>query len=249
MLFVRAGFSSILSSGTLLFVVVAFLSVSGNSFAAAPVTHAILAEKWMSAHEDYNDTEKRSFILGTLFPDIRYMGGVKRSATHEKGITVQKLKEKQNAFLKGKRLHAFVDEFREKCVVKWKMYDKIKHVPDQRHRGVFLKLLEDELLYPRQNWKQVRGYLIHIHPEERKFKIETVKIKQWHRNQSMAFSALPSDYLWHMALFNKSFAGVEPEVLNEWSKILPKLAKEPEMQQYLEKLLDAFDKVYAGSWQ
>lgn len=214
-------------------------------FAAAPVTHALLAEKWMAAQEQYDDMEKRSFIIGTLFPDIRYMGDVKRSDTHEKGVTVKRLKEKQNAFLKGKRLHVFVDELREKCVVKWKMYDKIQHVPNQRRRALFLKLLEDEILYPKQDWQQVRNYLTHIDPEERKFQIEVSKIKRWHRNQSMAFTALPSDYIWHLALFNKSFAGVKPEVLREWSKILPKMAKDPEMQHYVEKLLKEFDKVFS----
>lgn len=222
-----------------------------NAFAAGPITHAVLADKWMAAHETYSDDQKRDFIIGTLFPDIRYLGVIKRNQTHEKGVTVSRLLEKQSEFTKGKRLHALVDIAREKLVVRWKIYHKIKQVPDQSHKALFLKLLEDEILFSKpaykEDWSKIQRYLTYIHPEEKAFEIELADLKRWHRKQSMAFSSPPSEYLATMSLLQKSLGGVSPKVLGEWSKILIKMSQEKDMQQYVDNLVNEIDKQYRRS--
>lgn len=213
-------------------------------WAAAPVTHAVLAEKWIAMHENYNDEQKRSFILGTLFPDIRYLGIVTRNQTHEKGITLQKLLETQSEFNKGKRLHAFVDKARENLVVKWKIYHRLKNVPGHR-KATFLKLVEDEILFNRKDWNEIRRFLSFLHPEEKAFGIKDEHLRKWHTNQLRAFRAPPSLYLKYLAMFGMGFAHVSPEITGIWSKLLPEYAKDPAMQEYVDNLLKEFDKIYA----
>lgn len=215
------------------------------AMAAAPVTHAILAEKWMDLHEHYDDDQKRSFILGTLFPDIRYLGVITRSQTHEKGVTLQKLKENQSEFTKGKRLHAFVDKAREALVVKWKIYQRLKNVPGHR-KSLFLKLLEDEILFDRQAWNDIRRYLSHLHQEERDQGIKDEDIRRWHTNQLRAFRAPPSIYLKYLSMFGLGFAKVPPEIIAKWSKLLPEYAADPKMKEYVENLVKEFDVIYAA---
>jgi hypothetical protein len=145
-----------------LFLLLLFNLVSVD--AAAPVTHVLLAEKWIEYKEHYNKKEKRAFILGTLFPDIRYLGVVTRNKTHEFELTISDLEKKQSPFIKGKRLHAWVDETREALVVKWNIYSKLKSIKDQKYKATFLKLLEDEILYTQRDWQNIRHYLLTIEP-------------------------------------------------------------------------------------
>lgn len=221
---------------------------TNSLFAAGPITHAVLADKWIAAHENYDEEQRRDFIIGTLFPDIRYLGVISRNKTHEKGVTVSRLLEKQSAFTKGKRLHAFVDIAREKLVVRWKVYQKIKHIPGQSHKALFLKLLEDEILFSKPGYQaerqKIQNYLSYIHPEERAFDIEESALKKWHSRQSMAFSSSPSDYLATLSFVRKSLAGVSPKVLGQWSKALEKLAQDEEMQKYVDDLVKEIDKQY-----
>ncbi len=219
-----------------------------STFAAGPITHAVLADKWMAAHEQYDEEQRRDFIIGTLFPDIRYLGVISRNKTHEKGVTVSRLLEKQSAFTKGKRLHAFVDIAREKLVVKWKIYQKIKHIPGQSHKALFLKLLEDEILFAKPEFQEerqkIQKYLSYIHPEERDFDIAESALRKWHSRQSMAFSSSPSDYLSTMSFIRKSLGGVSPKILGEWSKAIEKLAQDEGMQKYVDDLVKEIDKQY-----
>lgn len=226
----------------LLTLILLFL-ISQSILAAAPVTHAVLAEKWIAFHENYNDAQKRSFILGTLFPDIRYLKVISRDKTHEKGITVPRLLESQSEFTKGKRLHALVDKAREKLVVKWKMYDVLEKIPGSKYKATFLKLLEDEILFASQDWGPVRQYLDYIHPEEIAFEIAEADLRKWHQNQRMAFNSPPSQYLNSLVIMNKNFASVPVAYLSQWSKLLVKYAEEPSMQQYVNNLMKEFDKI------
>lgn len=221
--------------------------ISKSVFAAAPVTHAVLAKKWMTIDEHYNDQERASFILGTLFPDIRYLGVIERNKTHEKNVTVDRLKANQNPFIAGMWLHAFVDMEREKYVVKHNIYQKIAHVPGQQYKAMFLKLLEDEILFSKENWQDVRRYLTKLDPEEQKFEISDKDLDRWHKNQTRAFTFPPSVYLQQLVQANKGMANVPKETIDEWSKLLPKMSEEQEMQDYVNNLVKEFDVVFSHS--
>ncbi len=182
-------------------------------------------------------------MIGTLFPDIRYLGVIKRTQTHEKGVTIPKLLEKQSEFNKGKRLHAFVDKAREHLVIKWKIYQKLEHIPGQK-KATFLKLLEDEILFNNQDWKDVRRYLDYLHPEEKSFGIKDDDLRRWHKNQLRSFRAPPSVYLKYLSMFRLGFANVPADIVEIWSNLLPEYAKDPSMQEYVKNLMTEFDKIF-----
>jgi len=226
------------------FTALCLFAFSTLSFAAAPATHVVLAEKWINQHEHYDAAQKQAFYLGTLFPDIRYMGEVSRGDTHEKGVTLQLLLEQQSPFLKGKRLHAFVDVKREELVGKWRIYERIKTVPGQRFRATFLKFLEDEILFQKKRVPKITAYFNKVLPEELEQKVSKVSLENWHQNQKMAVSQPPSMYLAKRGAENLSFAGIPPHLLTAWSHSLKVLSKKKEMQNYVDHLLSEFDKIY-----
>lgn len=54
------------------------------------------------------------FIIGNLFPDIRYVAGLSREETHAAGKDFALLKGIKDDFEKGRQAHAMVDLKRQK---------------------------------------------------------------------------------------------------------------------------------------
>src|ERR1700730_4679760 len=134
---------------TFIILVVAKFVFLANLVAAAPVTHTVLAGKWMKTNCEFSEEQKAACIVGTLFPDIRYIAKVERSKTHDKNVTLAELRAEKNAFIAGKKLHSFVDEKRAEFIDQKGIYDILTtrfKVPKE-HIHTFLKFLEDELLY------------------------------------------------------------------------------------------------------
>lgn len=217
-------------------------------FAAAPVTHVVLAEKWIAKQEKFSDEQKKSFILGTLFPDIRYLGVISRNATHETGVTIQDLKATQPEFERGKRLHSFVDEVRENLVVKWKIYNLLCRIPGQRpgQKATFLKLVEDEILFQKRGWSDIRQYLTGLDEGEQKYKISDVDLHRWHQNQNQFFTAPPSKALAILVAKGQGFANIPLDMTEKWCKLIPKFAKDKRMQNYVRDLELEFDKAFSN---
>ncbi|EKE01296.1 MAG: hypothetical protein ACD_21C00169G0003 [uncultured bacterium] len=226
---------------------ISFLFFASQIIAAGPVTHAYLAQKWINSQEHFNKQETDSFIRGTLFPDIRYLGILTRKATHYKGITLKALLRDKSPFSRGKKLHSFIDEKREELVVAWKIYDQLKNIPGQKYRSTFLKLLEDEILYREGNWEEVRTALNVVDDSELACNIKKEDIIKWHKIMQLAFYMPPSsEYL----LIDKSLPfmikqvngkkfifNIPIEITREWSVILPKLADNKDMQAYVHNLV------------
>ena len=89
-----------------------FLCLHVFAHGASPLYHALIGEKWLEAFENYNEQEKHSFMLGTLFPDIRYIAHIPRAQTHEHGLSIEEIRQTPDPFIKGMRVHAYVDEAR-----------------------------------------------------------------------------------------------------------------------------------------
>src|SRR5690606_28508994 len=93
-----------------------FLLIILNSIAAhaaGPILHAYLGLRWIEKHgSDFSPHEKQAFILGTLFPDIRYLADISREKTHFDVKTLKQVKKGQNAFEQGMRFHSYVDRKR-----------------------------------------------------------------------------------------------------------------------------------------
>lgn len=84
---------------------------------AAPITHLVLAEKIFD--EDLSLFDRKEFLLGTLFPDIRYLKTIDHDKTHFNNLKITDLAG-GNSFLAGAKFHSIVDDARG-------LYEDIKY--------------------------------------------------------------------------------------------------------------------------
>jgi hypothetical protein len=210
--------------------------------------HIVLGQQWLAKYApEYTDEEKKLFLLGTVFPDIRYLGVIKRSQSHFKGMTLDKVHQTSSAFLRGVYFHSFVDEYREKFVRKSQIDKKFIEVP-RNLQGTFLKLVEDQIIDPKYDWSQFRNYLATIPEDEKKYGIDNIQaLTQWHTGLTVYFSTLPSNILTQLSLFEKGILILDAATVKSWSFLLPKYASDPMMQKYVDEMLLAFDKTFVAS--
>lgn len=220
--------------------------LSFETHAAGPIMHAVLAQRWLAINApEYTPEEKRLFILGSLFPDIRYLGVIKRNQTHFHGITLRKITEKDSAFERGILFHSYVDEFRDKKVRQLGIEKKFTQVPS-RLQGTFLKLVEDQILHSQYNWADCRVYLATIPEEEKKWNIDLQTLTQWHTGLTLYFTLFPSVILGQIALFDHGILILDAATVKQWSILLPQYVADPDMQEYVNTLLSDFEKALSN---
>lgn len=157
---------------------------------AAPIAHIFLAVQLLAGPCKGLFNEKE-FIVGTSFPDIRYLKVVERTETHFTNVTLQDILKEKDSFKAGMMFHSFVDEQREAYVVKNHLYDKI---PAFRFTSQSLKFAEDELLKPRFHSIQYSGYFDDILDAEKAYGIDEQHIRVWH---TLLQGYLKSEYSGH----------------------------------------------------
>jgi hypothetical protein len=142
---------------------------------AAPVTHIVLADKVFKKHFDKRD--RRAFMVGTSFPDIRYLGIIAREKTHSFGESLGEIKTDSD-FNAGFRLHSMVDEIREQYMQQHSLYSLF---PESQLVSQGVKMFEDQVLYQKiQDWAEVSGYFKEILSEEKDFGLAEVDLHKWH---------------------------------------------------------------------
>ena len=77
----------------------------------APVTHILLA---LSILPLLPGKDAQEFLLGTSFPDIRYLGVIDRKKTHDPKPSWQKVMQEKSSFKAGMEFHALADKIHDK---------------------------------------------------------------------------------------------------------------------------------------
>jgi hypothetical protein len=208
--------------------------LSGIIQAAAPATHVVFADMWLNEHRVTDSEERAEFIIGTLFPDIRYLGTIKRDETHEKNVTVEKILQSETPFLAGMRLHVFVDEKREKFLDKYGAISQLKEI-DKEHRVLFLKMVEDEILWDNCEWNQIIEMLQTIYPQQLLW-VDQDTAEKWHQEMIFYFRQRPSVLLQQLAENNQGFLKVKPKTIQKWAEIFPVYVNDPYFIEYTENL-------------
>lgn len=234
-----------------LFLVCAVGLLSFSAQAAGPVMHIALGQQWLNLYAPtYTQEEKKLFLLGTVFPDIRYLGVIKRSQSHYKGMTLEKVYQANTPFMRGMYFHSFVDEYREKYIKQHDIMKKIATVPPQ-HLGTFLKLIEDEIIHKQNDWSEFRLYLASIPEEEKILDIKIEALREWHTALTIYFTMYPSFILNQFTLFDsifdKGIFSFDPQIIKSWSALLPQYAADPAMHQYLDDLMKSFERTMEDS--
>lgn len=227
--------------GKRFFILLAMISCSAQlSFAAAPLMHLCLASKFLALHgTKYTPDQKNSFLRGTSFPDIRYLGCIAREKTHDKDVTLQTISTTVSPFEAGKKFHVWVDEVREQLIEQWRIYEILSELSKSPHhnRGLFLKLIEDAVLFNNTSNKALDALMLFstIDPEAHEYGISSKKIVQWHAILTTYLSIQPS---WLLKL-NSLLLSKVPKL---WSTDVPRLAEEKILIDYVDRLLTEFEK-------
>lgn len=182
---------------------------------AAPITHIVLAEEFLRR---YPAAVASDFIIGTSFPDIRYLGVIAREETHDPDVDLQDILNEPDAFSAGMKHHVLADLVREKFI---QDRDAYSSAPKSGYVTQAVKLYEDEMLYGRIH---DRGSLAtafgRIIDQERKFSIAANDIGRWHDLLREYVSSAPSIDSRRKFIRGIGFA---PKVVEEVERIIASL--------------------------
>lgn len=155
---------------------------------AAHITHVALVERVFDKY--FYKFNRRDFVIGALFPDIRYLGHVKREITHFEKVNFDQIKVEKNSFLAGMLYHSYVDKIREEWMVGNGLYDFIPY----EHRWMqAMKLFEDRFFYDDiKNWEIIEQYFKNVLPDELTFTMTKDTIEHWHNLLVQYFQNPPS---------------------------------------------------------
>lgn len=155
---------------------------------AAAATHIVLANKIYKSH--FADKKFSEFIVGTSFPDIRYLGVIDRSLTHFYDLKIDDLK-KEDSFTAGLKLHSLVDQVREQYVKQNGLYELF---PQSQFITQSVKFYEDRVLYKLiDNWQEIVKSFNGIYKSELAFGVGEGDIKKWHDLLITFLSKTPVD--------------------------------------------------------
>lgn len=215
------------------------LGFSTLSHASGPIMHAYLGLKWLEKYgTEYTQSQKRDFILGTLFPDIRYLGTIPRSKTHIETNSLQEVKAAKTAFEQGMRFHNYVDITRSRFLNKHAINQEIKKLP-AKHRGIFVKLIEDQIAFSKADWETIKGYLAEITKDEEKY-VDLSTITKWHVGLTFYFSAPPSTLLSQMSIFNQDVLMIDAATIALWGETVKEYGENKDFQSYVDSLIQGF---------
>jgi hypothetical protein len=175
---------------------------------AAPIAHIFCALFLLNSGA-IEVENKSAFIVGTSFPDIRYLGVINRDQTHEENITWNDVNNASSSFEQGRLLHSLLDEEREKFVVKHNLY---ACVPNSRFRTQILKFYEDILLYEViHNWSEIADFFDIVLPEESAYGIKKNDLILWHNLLKQYVSQQPDLYRIFLFLQQRTAFAVQQE--------------------------------------
>ncbi len=218
--------------------------LNSNLFAAGPFSHIMFADLYLQAvyPNKYllssEDRKKNEYLMGALFPDIRYLGVIQREETHSQNNDYNNM-SLNAGFLAGVHHHAFVDLQRERFAGVYGIYKYLDGI-EQQDKAAFLKLVEDEIFFKNSNSKYRATYSISL-SSIKHFKIYDQKIKEWYELMDQYLILGPSKFIEIMAGKNLNYFGISPKKLSLWSKKIKQYADNPKFIKYCDKLLSLFE--------
>lgn len=152
----------------------------------APITHIVLGQK--IHHHFFPQLDFPSFIVGTSFPDIRYISQIKREKTHLQNIRLKDVDTK-NSFLAGFQIHSLIDQI----VNPFNTEKFVSFSLEKNRRNVLaLKFYQDKILYPKiKNWPQITSFFTRVYPQEIDILNSKTCLQKWHHGLGQYFKNGP----------------------------------------------------------
>jgi hypothetical protein len=201
---------------------------------ANQITHIVLAER--ISNKFFNNFDRKDFLVGTVFPDIRYLKIIDRKDTHFEKITLQDVLDEKNSFTAGLKYHSLVDEVRERYMIEKNIY---AHISSSKYITHALKTYEDEILYSNvTDWNEIIPYFDQILPEETALTNQIDQTKKWHLLLQNYFRELPSDISRQDFVLNLGFTR---EIATEINELIRKLKQIPQVRDIILGFYEKWD--------
>lgn len=220
---------------------VLFMGIDMSSLSAAgPITHAALTEQLFRLYPQYQESEKQSFRMGTLFSGVHNLGGLTADQVNFPGVTMQEILNEPSPFIAGMMFHAYVDNYREQFVSEnapWSSFEGKGIV----HKELYLKFLEDQVLcasVDKGPWKSCVNY---VHPEELTWGIDDAILQKWHYLLGMSFAYQPSTLVFFAYLQGKGLLDVPHEEMAIWYDTFSGVSSRTEVKDYVNALMQMFE--------
>ncbi|MCH9630686.1 MAG: hypothetical protein S4CHLAM37_06900 [Chlamydiia bacterium] len=207
---------------------------------AAPLTHLYIGDLFLKY---YNVEDRKAFLLGNIYPDIRYMSNVSRANTHRTDVSLDEIIKEEDSFKKGCLLHCYVDVLREELVEILHIYDMLEPV-DRGYKSQLLKFIEDEYLSSRC---QTAEYVqINTAPikQEYQHNLQLIDLQKWHLFISGYLTIKPSMQMYLLSMITKEMFGIPSHILYEWSYEIPKLANDPYLEKYTKYMINQIERTF-----
>jgi len=206
---------------------------SAPLFSAGPILHLWVAQRLCEINKITDPDTLQGIIVGTEFPDIRYISHMPRSLTHPTITDLNEVYRSDTPFELGMKLHAWLDLLREDFITP-EVYDAAAS-DSEGLSATLLKFIEEEILadfYDGRPWSYCFDKTL---PEELFFTHEQLIFK-WHGMIQWAMSVRPSWLLWAQSFRGPAF-GASARTLYNWSYRLPELKRKEVFQHHLHTLL------------
>lgn len=199
---------------------------------ASQIAHIVYAIKYL---EKYPSTINRDeFILGAVFPDIRRIDpNISRKDTHLKFEPIDLDFSGLTAFQAGWKFHLYCDMRREELLNQKNFYSIIDTA---KFEGGSAKLLEDELLYDKNNnWEKLASYFNNIPHVETGLTLTPEAISLWYAMLAKYIEKKPDAKSMHIFLSKLNYAGGTADDILAAIQKLSKNQKAVEILQTIEE--------------
>lgn len=143
---------------------------------AGPVGHFVCAMAFINSGLS-EISYKKDFFAGNVFPDIRYIAPIKRSATHFNNISLTSIIDEKNSFTKGHYLHIWLDKERESFMQRNNIYNFIEY---KKYKSQIIKITEDYILFNQIKDLNINKIFNTTYNEELKHNLSSKNIYLWH---------------------------------------------------------------------
>lgn len=205
-----------------------------------PATHILVVEKIYARH--FSHLDRKEFILGTTFPDIRYPASIERELTHFKDIPLSRITT-ETAFKAGLYFHSFVDEIWNTFI---RSHETQLFAIIPRNRAMFhtMKILQDRYLFNQlDDWQPFVDYFGTVLPEESKFGAGQEMVQRWHALLAHYLSKPPD--IGDLGMLRLS---LPPELVNKIATYYRKYQDNDTLNQIMTAFYDQADTLIDNTW-
>ena len=203
---------------------------------ALPISSAYFAKKWLEHHHSTFSTqaEKDEFIIGAIFPDIRYMNVHVpydlKEITSRNGIF-----SANTPFEAGVRFHHYLSVHRLEFLNEIEIEQSLTEVPDEG-KELFLHIMEEQFFQGFLSYTSLWRILSEVPRNALLFGLPKYTLKTWQQLIAQYFSMSPQSILSRLKEYNLGAFKISKETVAIWAIVLKELMEKPEVRFYLDDL-------------